>query len=473
MRFLHTKTLKLHEFFGDDIPPYAILSHTWGEGEVSLQELQSGHGEAKAGYDKIRRCCEMASSDGFQYAWVDTCCIDKTSSAELSEAINSMFSWYRVSDVCYVYLADVPADLGPGDMEFAIPKSRWFTRGWTLQELIAPPSVIFFDQEWGELGTKETLETLIFETTKIEEAVLRDAKSLEYFSVAQKMSWASERRTTRVEDIAYCLLGIFGVNMPMLYGEGNHAFIRLQEEIMKNTMDHSIFAWTDRNSFCDGLLAKRPNKFKYSGNVVQHKEEIASPFSSTNKGIHLYLPLQAFGGSTKCLVVLDCYKIGSETRSIGIPIERLKATGIFRRVGNEELESVDRKQVSGFKREDIFVKQQRKMANTPAHGACAISVEDLERSGIMLRDSIPHRESLYVESGAMKLTPPIAIFGAEDFFAFRFVEKNSENGCIVFLERKTRTYDSSIASLSATVLDISEWFFSSIRESPVHTTYMP
>jgi hypothetical protein len=166
--------------------------------------------------------------------------------------------------------------------------------------------------------------------------------------------------------------------------------------------------------------------------------------------------------------VLDCYKIGSETRSIGIPIERLKATGIFTRVGNEELESVDRKQVSDFKREDIFVKQQRKMANTPAHGACAISVEDLERSGIMLRDSIPHRENLDVVSGAMKLPLPLprAISGAEDFFVFRFVEKNSENGCIVFLERKKRPYDSSITSLSATVLDISEWSFSSILESP-------
>src|ERR1700738_366061 len=106
MRLLHTQTLKLHEFFGADIPPYAILSHTWDEGEVSFQEWQSGDGNLKAGYDKVRRCCQMAASDGFPYVWVDTCCIDKTSSSELSEAINSMYSWYRLSEVCYVYLAD-------------------------------------------------------------------------------------------------------------------------------------------------------------------------------------------------------------------------------------------------------------------------------------------------------------------------------------------------------------------------------
>ena len=147
MRLLHTKTLELHEFFGDEIPPYAILSHTWGEDEVSFQELRSSSGNNKAGYDKIRGCCEMAVSDGFQYAWVDTCCIDKTSSAELSEAINSMYNWYRHSDVCYVYLPDVAANLGTKATEDAIRKSRWFTRGWTLQELIAPSGVIFFDSK--------------------------------------------------------------------------------------------------------------------------------------------------------------------------------------------------------------------------------------------------------------------------------------------------------------------------------------
>jgi len=334
MRLLHTKTLELHEFFGDEIPPYAILSHTWGEGEVSFQELRSSSGKNKAGYDKIRGCCEMAVSDGFQYAWVDTCCIDKTSSAELSEAINSMYNWYRHSDVCYVYLPDVAANLGTKATEDAIRKSRWFTRGWTLQELIAPSDVIFFDSKWGDLGTKESLETVITDITKIKGEVLQDANNMGEFSVAQKMSWASERFTTRVEDIAYCLLGIFGVNMPMLYGEGHQAFVRLQEEIMKSTLDHSIFAWTAIYPFWQGLLALSPAYFANSGNIVQCKDTTASPFTSANKGINLHLHLKTFDKSSICLAILDCYDAMVDDRELlGIFLERQsEKSDVFRRI---------------------------------------------------------------------------------------------------------------------------------------------
>jgi hypothetical protein len=129
MRLIHIGTLELHEFFGRSIPHYAILTHTWGKDEVSFQEMQSGDGKSMAGYEKVRRCCEKADADGFEYCWVDTCCIDKTSSAELSEAINSMYKWYRVADVCYVYLADVPPNLAKEAASQAFRKSRWFTRG--------------------------------------------------------------------------------------------------------------------------------------------------------------------------------------------------------------------------------------------------------------------------------------------------------------------------------------------------------
>jgi hypothetical protein len=188
MRLLNNKTLKIHEFFGSEIPPYVILSHTWGQGEVSFQEMQQGNAQSKAGFQKIRRCCEMASTDGFEHSWVDTCCIDKTSSVELSEAINSMYRWYRLSDVCYVYLADVPANLNPSATMQAIRKSRWFTRGWTLQELIAPDSVTFFNNEWKELGTKHSLTSLLYEITSIDQGVLYSAKVIQSFSVAQRMS---------------------------------------------------------------------------------------------------------------------------------------------------------------------------------------------------------------------------------------------------------------------------------------------
>jgi len=215
MRLLDTKTLKLYEFFGSNIPPYAILSHTWGDGEVSFQEMQSGDAGSKAGYEKVKRCCEIAAAGGFQYAWVDTCCIDKTSSSELSEAINSMYLWYKDSGVCYAYLSDVPSiDLqAVQEIRGSVPfrQSRWFTRGWTLQELLAPDELVFYAQDWTKIGPRSSLESLIKEITRIPLPEWRGA------CVAQIMSWASGRETTRSEDAAYCLMGLFGVNMPLLY----------------------------------------------------------------------------------------------------------------------------------------------------------------------------------------------------------------------------------------------------------------
>ena len=146
-----------------------------------------------------------------------------------------MCFWYQEAKVCYVYLADVSS-------KEAFSKSRWFTRGWTLQELIAPSTVIFFDENWTKLGTKADLEEIISNRTGIPESILSGDDDLEEFSIAQRMSWAAERETSRIEDHAYSLMGIFGINMPLLYRERESAFIRLQEEIMKISDDHSLFA---------------------------------------------------------------------------------------------------------------------------------------------------------------------------------------------------------------------------------------
>jgi hypothetical protein len=172
------------------------------------------------------------------------CCIDKTSSAELSEAINSMFRWYEKAETCYAYLSDVPdgAGLVPAQVRARFAASRWFTRGWTLQELIAPRYVLFFSRHWKYFGTKESLCDQISAITGIDTDTLLGA-GLEHVSVARKMSWASCRNTTRIEDSAYCLLGLFDVNMPLLYGEGQKAFQRLQEEILRSSHDYSLFAW--------------------------------------------------------------------------------------------------------------------------------------------------------------------------------------------------------------------------------------
>jgi hypothetical protein len=224
----------------DNIPYYAILSHTWGADteEVTFKDLTDGTGKDKTGYSKIQLCGEQARHDGLQYFWVDTCCIDKSNNTELAEAINSMFRWYRNAAKCYVYLLDVPRDAPSTDDTFyqlpwesAFCKSRWFTRGWTLQELIAPKSVEFFSKYWEQLGNKASLGTIIHEVTGIPDKALQGAP-LSGFTVVERMSWAEQRDTTREEDQAYSLLGIFDVYMPLIYSEGKeHAFKRLRELI--------------------------------------------------------------------------------------------------------------------------------------------------------------------------------------------------------------------------------------------------
>lgn len=274
MRLLSTNTettLKLREFNQDNIPDYAILSHRWGEEEVTFQDIERHTFAGLKGFRKLSKCCERAAENGFDWVWIDTCCIDKTSSAELSEAINSMYQWYRKAEVCYAYLSDVMVIQG-GNIESAstlseFEKSRWFTRGWTLQELLAPTNLLFFDKYWKRMGSKSELEEHVTKITGISNDALR-GKELRSFTVAQRMCWASRRIITRVEDLAYCLLGIFDVNMPLLYGEGQKSFVRLQEEIMKSTEDQTLFAWKDPDlapEFSTGLLARNPGCFADSG----------------------------------------------------------------------------------------------------------------------------------------------------------------------------------------------------------------
>jgi WD40 repeat protein len=231
--------LSLTQFF-DNIPRYAILSHTWGPEEVTFTDLIEGSGISKAGYDKIRFCGEQARRDGLQYFWVDTCCIDKSSSTELTEAINSMFRWYRDAAKCYVFLADVPRATvdskgQPNQLpwESAFRTSRWFTRGWTLQELLAPSSVEFFMKDGQRLGDRRSLEQQIHEITGIAVPALRGS-ALDQFDIEERFKWAKSRQTTREEDWAYCLLGIFGIFMTLIYGEGKtHAICRLRMRINK------------------------------------------------------------------------------------------------------------------------------------------------------------------------------------------------------------------------------------------------
>jgi hypothetical protein len=226
------------EYIGNaTIPPYAILSHTWGEDkdEVTFKDLQTGDGKNKTGYKKIQFCRIQAAKDGLQCFWIDTCCIDRSNHTELQEAINSMFRWYSNAAKCYVYLDDVETnDNDRTDISTWEPvyrESRWFTRGWTLQELIAPKSVEFFTHQGIRLGDKETLERQIQEITQVPKKAFQGSP-LSEFSVDQRMLWAKDRKTKREEDKAYSLLGIFNVYVPLIYGEGiENAFRRLRKEI--------------------------------------------------------------------------------------------------------------------------------------------------------------------------------------------------------------------------------------------------
>jgi len=263
MRLLELKSngnVSLTKDLINNIPPYAILSHTWGndDDEVTFKDLTEDSGKTKRGYDKILFCAAQALIDGLQYIWIDTCCIDKSSSAELQEAINSMFRWYRDAAKCYVYLRDVSTSTFEADdksnqllWESAFRKSRWFTRGWTLQELIAPASVEFFSKEGARLGTKKSLEPHIQDITGIPLKALRGSP-LSDFRVSERMAWIENRETSRKEDKAYSLLGIFDIHMPLIYGEGEeNAFRRLRGEINKASKSEQTYDQSEDRCLAD------------------------------------------------------------------------------------------------------------------------------------------------------------------------------------------------------------------------------
>lgn len=436
MRLINTVTF-LFEEFHTDIPPYAILSHRWEEEEVAFADypaqlavLDIG-GTRKKGFGKIEFCAKQARLDGLAYCWVDTCCIDKSSSAELTEAINSMYAWYRDSAVCYIYLSDVDVSgeehqTGKGkrpvaseDFRFQtlddkliyqLASSRWFSRGWTLQELLAPAICIFYDVGWVPLlkfvkhaartesdrygvgpkprwSLEDDVKAAIEEMTGIDSKTMTDfSPTSRDFSIAVKMSWASNRKTTRAEDMAYCLMGIFDVNMPLLYGEGGpKAFQRLQEEIIKHTDDQSIFHWrdlgADRSAF-RGLLARSPADFsessiaEFSGDPVYIRANgDAHPtstydktFGMTNRGLRISLAIVSSGreweervmrGNDEVVAILGCgFRPG---RKFCIILARLADDGHYARVDAHvrpsviNLSSLSPSQVCV---RDIFVRQE-------------------------------------------------------------------------------------------------------------------
>lgn len=364
-----TEEPELEVFHGTSQPDFAILSHRWLAGEeVSLAELPTAAARSKLGWNKIMQCRRLAHSEGFKYVWIDTCCIDKSSSAELTEALNSMFRWYKTASRCYAYLSDVhdelitteatmpdlespnaaddlitlvgdapqllqqrssqvfassPAtaslcdDLEQDLVQSSVPKSRtstmlysseishraasqsaillglpfwtsfctssWFTRGWTLQEMLAPSDLVFYNAAWNRIGgfndvidTNTRIGDCVSAVTGIDRQLLFRQRTLNSYGIAQKMSWAAARHTERIEDEAYSLIGIFDVSLPIIYGEGRRAFQRLQEELLSKTTDATIFAWDRQEQGSPGgdwrqvadLLAESPKAFAKSSLFV-------------------------------------------------------------------------------------------------------------------------------------------------------------------------------------------------------------
>jgi hypothetical protein len=438
--------LCLVDFVSENVPQYAILSHTWGKvnEEVTLTDVMRDESKYKAGYEKIRFCAQQAARDGIHYIWVDTCCIDKTSSAELSEAINSMFYWYQKANVCYAYMSDVGEESMPTDFT----SSKWFTRGWTLQELLAPQQVKFFGKRWGMLGTRTTLVDKISSATRIDSDTLSTPELYQTASIARRMSWAAGRITTRIEDVAYSLLGIFGVNMPLLYGEGNRAFIRLQEEIMKGSDDHSLFAWESAKSSTSsigvrGVFASSPAEFKNSGQIIPFPEEgEISTYSMTNKGLQIQLPIQEPSSGQGSIAVLNCHNENDFLSCIGIPLIETATPQMFLRGEALAVVPVPSDPSRIGKRITIFIRKAPDLGNqVHLYQVCWIRSETLSTYKYVLTRSacFPSTEmscNLMTNTLRWRLPTGSQVNSEWQHFAFLFQNNERRRQFIIVLSKK-------------------------------------
>jgi len=461
MRLINVKTLELSEFFGDDIPHYAILSHRWESEEVGIEVFSHDLAKARTlrGFIKIQYCAEQADREGLTWCWVDTCCIDKRSSSELSEAINSMYQWYKNAVCCYAYLGDVsliPSEtpLGSSVNDFEnrnLHKSEWFLRGWTLQELIAPRTLRFYSRDWTDMGSRQMHSGAISRLCGIDERVLLGHLSVDSVNIAQRMRWASARKTTRIEDTAYCLMGIFDVNMPLLYGEGRKAFMRLQEEIIKRSADHSIFTWIDRNASrlaFRSLFARSPAEFQHCQNIESLPASV--PFALTNMGLKMSLGLNLLDGDDsdgfEYLAELQCaFKHSGE--KIAIRLRRTAHnTQQFVRVDPYKLYEVDWVDQAP----DLYVPEKMPITlmtgNRIAGFKCTISTVDSDLEGVR-PDGVWHEESSMIRYDPHSSLP---CFIARLLFTNRF---DKDKRRLVTLVYNLRSYPITIAAGSLDVQD--------------------
>ncbi|USP76210.1 kinesin light chain 3 [Curvularia clavata] len=365
MRLLHFNALGrliLTDFRGKSTPPYAILSHRWSDSETLIEDVSNGNYiKAGEGYRKLQFCAEQAAQDGLQYFWIDTCCIDRWNNNERSRAINSMFQWYRDAARCYVFLSDVPLSAvmeidACSDWEASFRKSEWFTRGWTLQELIAPVSVEFFSREGRRIGDKTSLDQLIHEITDIPLAALRNCP-LEQFSISERRRWVGNRRTTEDEDIVYCLLGLLGVSMLTTYGEGKESALRrLQAEVEGASSAPSIIPFSRNESFVGRELQLAELEAKLEAKLFNDEQTtttlaIVGPGGVGKSQLALEAAYRTKQSRRSCSVFwIDASDIDSLYRSYAIVAQKLSIPGF-------EDDQADTKQVAKRCVADINTRQ--------------------------------------------------------------------------------------------------------------------
>ncbi|KLU91451.1 hypothetical protein MAPG_09971 [Magnaporthiopsis poae ATCC 64411] len=454
MWLINLKTLELEEFF-DKTPPYAILAHTWGpdKEELTFQDVKNKNvNKTGVGSVKFHGCCQQAEKDGIVYAWIDTCCINKISQVELDEAINSMFRWYTNASVCYVYLSDIPDKENPRERRSKFRKSRWFSRGWTLQELLAPRHMRFYGREWQELGSKVSLRTVIEDITGIPVLYLQRLKDLNAASVAQRMSWAAQRETKREEDRAYCLLGIFGVTMPMIYGEGgDQAFFRLQKHIMETTRDDSILAWglgvqipptSDSGQATAGrVLAAGPSDFANSGQIVFHEPPTASvhPLDISGGCLRIHLRLLTMSADN-AIGLLNCGPRHDKQQVVGVPLAKITSDQYVRPKGSQLV--LQPKTASITSPELIYIRNDSQGGPPPDANRRVWLYDDAEFAEVNLSLIDVAPRSCWDEEGAL-ITPTFEYDGAvhRTLARFRHGEEGSWDFVVVlgFQRRGTCT----------------------------------
>ncbi|QIX01517.1 hypothetical protein AMS68_007034 [Peltaster fructicola] len=366
MRLLNTTSFKF-EWMVRETCEYAILSHRWIEEEVgdeitfaTLEHAKTNGPTSRqaASWSKMEKACEQARNDRLKYIWIDTICIDKNDIQELGRSLNSMFDWYARAKICYVYLQDAKRTIQRAGTNYY---SEWFERGWTLQELLAPSEMVFYDMDWCRLGTRTELAPHLSNASKIDVDYLKRPGSFREASVATKMSWMAGRSTKYVEDITFSMLGILNVKLPYIPAEGAQAFFRLQSELLKSeAFDESLFAWSvpaDKHLRCYevyknrqlqqewlwsppdnrwGLLAPSPDCFVSRWRIDVDQDavvpRIRGGFQEKSLGVTVEVPLKfvmsRLTGMTKSKVIfpLNCWRWNEQLKKRTNIVLRLERT---------------------------------------------------------------------------------------------------------------------------------------------------